>query len=99
MVVGTVVTVQAFLPLMRATRGHRRIVLTSQPPRSREYDSRARIASAEAAVTSIGETLDLELGPEGIGTTIVFPSGMLSPEILELVQTTKDLGSTAINPS
>jgi hypothetical protein len=31
---------------------------------------------------SIGETIDLELGPRGIGATVVFPSGMLSPDLL-----------------
>jgi hypothetical protein len=37
-------------------------------------------------VVSIGETLDLELGPDGIGTTIVFPGGMLPPSLLELAR-------------
>ena len=98
MVVGTVATVQAFLPLIRATRGHRRIVLTSSAAALAPGRFQGPYRAAKAAVTSIGETLDLELGPEGIGTTVVFPSGMLSPEILELVQTTDDLGSMAIDP-
>ncbi len=37
---------------------------------------------------SIGETIDLELGPEGIGATVVFPSGMTAtgavPDIVAL---------------
>ena len=97
MVVGTVATVQAFLPLMRATTGHRRIVLTSSAAALAPGRFQGPYRAAKAAVTSIGETLDLELGPEGMGTTIVFPSGMLPPEMLELVRTT-DLAVEGIDP-
>ena len=97
MVVGTVATVQAFLPLMRATSGHRRIVLTSSAAALAPGRFQGPYRAAKAAVTSIGETLDLELGPEGIGTTIVFPSGMLAAELLELVRTT-DLSTEGMDP-
>jgi NAD(P)-dependent dehydrogenase (short-subunit alcohol dehydrogenase family) len=80
-VVGTVATVQAFLPLMRATTGLRRIVLTSSVAALAPGRFQGPYRAAKAAVTSIGETLELELGEEGIGTTIVFPSGMVTPEV------------------
>jgi NAD(P)-dependent dehydrogenase (short-subunit alcohol dehydrogenase family) len=83
MVLGTVRTVQAFLPLMRETTGPRRIVLTSSVAALVPGRYQGPYRAAKAAVTSIGETLELELAPEGIGTTIAFPSGMLAGELLE----------------
>lgn len=97
MLVGTVATVQAFLPLLRETTGHRRIVLTSSAAALAPGRFQGPYRAAKAAVTSLGETLDLELGPEGIGATIVFPSGMLVPELLELMRTT-DLAADGIDP-
>ncbi|HEY3672514.1 MAG TPA: SDR family oxidoreductase [Acidimicrobiia bacterium] len=97
MVVGTVATVQAFLPLMRETTGHRRIVLTSSAAALAPGRFQGPYRAAKAAVTSLGETLDLELGPEGIGATIVFPSGMLVPELLEFMRTS-DLAADGIDP-
>jgi 2-hydroxycyclohexanecarboxyl-CoA dehydrogenase len=76
MVVGTIATVRSFLPLMRETDGLRRIVLTASVAALAPGRYQGVYRAAKAAVTSMGETLDLELGPEGIGTTIVFPSGM-----------------------
>jgi NAD(P)-dependent dehydrogenase (short-subunit alcohol dehydrogenase family) len=84
MVIGTVATVQAFLPLMRETAGLRRIVLTSSAAALAPGVYQGPYRSAKAAVTSIGETLDFELGSEGVGTTIVFPSGMLPPALVDL---------------
>lgn len=84
-VVGTVATVQAFLPLLRATNGLRRIVLTSSVAALVPGRFQGPYRAAKAAVTSIGETLDRELGPEGIGTTVVFPSGMATEEMLAAV--------------
>jgi NAD(P)-dependent dehydrogenase (short-subunit alcohol dehydrogenase family) len=83
MVLGTVRTVQAFLPLMRETNGVRRIVLTSSVAALVPGRFQGPYRAAKAAVTSIGETLELELAPVGIGTTIAFPSGMLAGELLE----------------
>jgi NAD(P)-dependent dehydrogenase (short-subunit alcohol dehydrogenase family) len=79
MVIGTVATVQAFLPLLRASDGPRRIVLTSSAAALAPGRFQGPYRAAKAAVTSIGETLQLELEGEGIETTIVFPSGMLPP--------------------
>jgi NAD(P)-dependent dehydrogenase (short-subunit alcohol dehydrogenase family) len=83
MVVGTVATAQAFLPLMRETDGFRRILLTSSVAALAPGRYQGAYRAAKAAVTSIGETLDLELGPEGIGTTVAFPSGMQASDMLD----------------
>ena len=95
MVVGTVATVQAFLPLMRETRGVRRIVLTSSAAALAPGRYQGPYRAAKSAVTSIGETLDLELGPEGIGTTVAFPSGMQHPDIIDLARSMGDLSTEA----
>jgi NAD(P)-dependent dehydrogenase (short-subunit alcohol dehydrogenase family) len=97
MVVGTVATVQAFLPLIRETTGLRRIVLTSSAAALAPGRFQGPYRAAKAAVTSLGETLDLELGPEGIGATIVFPSGMLVPELLEFMRTS-DVAADVMDP-
>jgi NAD(P)-dependent dehydrogenase (short-subunit alcohol dehydrogenase family) len=83
MALGAVATVQAFLPLMRASHGLRRIVLTSSASALAPGRFLGPYRAAKAAVTSIGETLDFELGPEGIGATVVFPSGMADGSLLK----------------
>ncbi len=96
MVVGTMATVQAFLPLMRETKGLRRITITASAAALQPGRFQGPYRVAKAAVTSLGETLDLELGPEGIGTTVIFPSGMMSPpraDGLEPVQLHPDMMS------
>jgi NAD(P)-dependent dehydrogenase (short-subunit alcohol dehydrogenase family) len=101
MVVGTVATVQAFLPLMRDAEGFRRIVLTSSVAALAPGRYQGAYRAAKAAVTSIGETLELELGPEGIGTTVAFPSGMQPTEMLDTARavsgTTVDELTTMMN--
>ena len=82
MVTGTVATVLAFLPLMRQAKEIRRIVLTSSVAALAPGRFQGPYRAAKAAVITIGETLDLELADEGIGTTVVFPSGMLPPELI-----------------
>jgi NAD(P)-dependent dehydrogenase (short-subunit alcohol dehydrogenase family) len=86
MVTGTVATVHAFLPLMQRAEGLRRIVLTASVAALAPGRYQGPYRAAKAAVMSIGETLDLELGPEGIGTTIVFPGGMVPPALLDLAR-------------
>jgi NAD(P)-dependent dehydrogenase (short-subunit alcohol dehydrogenase family) len=98
MVLGTVATVQTFLPLVRATSGLRRVVLTASAAALAPGRFQGPYRAAKAAVTSIGETLELELEPEGIRTTIVFPSGMLHPDLLELVRSTDAFGAEALDP-
>jgi NAD(P)-dependent dehydrogenase (short-subunit alcohol dehydrogenase family) len=83
MVIGTVATVDAFLPLMKRSDGYRRLVLTASIAAIAPGRFQGPYRAAKAAVTSIGETLDLELGPEGIGATVAFPSGMIQDEHIE----------------
>lgn len=85
MVLGTVATINAFLPLIRQTFGPRRIVLTASAAALAPGRFQGPYRAAKAAVTSIGETLALELASEGIGTTIAFPSGMLGPDLIPQV--------------
>lgn len=93
MVLGSVATVQAFLPMMRLTDGRRRIVLTSSVAALAPGRYQGPYRAAKAAVTSLGETLDAELSPEGIGATVVFPSGMVPAELVDLVRQTVGGGS------
>jgi len=75
-VLGTVHTVNAFLPLLRATAGPRHILLTAS---SAVFTPAARLgayAATKYAVVGYGEALRLELETEGIGVSILFPSGM-----------------------
>jgi NAD(P)-dependent dehydrogenase (short-subunit alcohol dehydrogenase family) len=84
MVAGTVATVSAFLPLMQRSDGLRRIVLTSSVAALVPGRYQGPYRAAKAAVMSLGETLALELEDEGIGTTIVVPSGMLPPALIPM---------------
>lgn len=73
---GPVNTVAAFLPSLRRARGPRHIVLTAS---SAVFDPGPRLAAYTAskhAVVGFGETLRLELAPELIGVSILFPAGM-----------------------
>jgi NAD(P)-dependent dehydrogenase (short-subunit alcohol dehydrogenase family) len=77
-VLGTVRTVGAFLPLLRARPGWRRIVLTAS---SSVLAPAVRLGAYQAskfAVMGFGETLREELADEGIGVTLLFPGGMIT---------------------
>jgi len=75
-VLGVVHTVAAFLPLLRATAGTRRIALTSSSAALVPGVRLAAYTASKFAVMGYGETLRLELAPEGIGVSILFPAGM-----------------------
>jgi NAD(P)-dependent dehydrogenase (short-subunit alcohol dehydrogenase family) len=75
-VLGTIRTVSAFLPLLRARDGFRQIALTAS---SGVFVPGVRLGAYQTskfAVVGFGETLRLELADEGIGVTVVFPAGM-----------------------
>lgn len=77
-VVGLVQTVDAFLPLLRASNGERRIVVTSS---SSYFVPSVRLGAyitTKYAVVGYAEVLRLELADEGIGVTLLFPAGMLT---------------------
>ena len=73
---GPVNTVSTFLPSLRRARGPRRILLTAS---SAVFVAGPRLAAYTAskhAVFGFGETLRLELAPDDIAVTILFPAGM-----------------------
>lgn len=75
-VLGVVNTVAAFLPLLRTTSGNRRILLTSSSAALVPGVRLAAYTASKFAVMGYGETLRLELAPEDIGVSILFPAGM-----------------------
>lgn len=76
-VTGSARVARAFLPLLRhAPRG--RLVFTTS---SSVLDPASRMAAYQAskfAVWGLAETLRLELADDGIGVSVIFPSGMIS---------------------
>jgi NAD(P)-dependent dehydrogenase (short-subunit alcohol dehydrogenase family) len=85
-VLGTVNTVSAFLPLIRASEGRRQILLTSSSGVHSPGVRLGAYTTSKFAVMGFGETLRMELEPEGIGVSVLFPAGM----------TTRHLESSAI---
>ncbi len=77
-VLGTVRTVREFLPLIRARRGWRRIVLTASSSVLAPAVRLGAYQTTKFAVMGFGETLREELAGEGIGVTILFPGGMVT---------------------
>ncbi len=77
-VLGTVRTVGAFLPLLRARDGFRRIVLTASLSVLAPAVRMAAYQTSKFAVAGFGETLRHELAPEGIGVSVLFPGGMVT---------------------
>jgi NAD(P)-dependent dehydrogenase (short-subunit alcohol dehydrogenase family) len=75
---GTIRTVGAFLPLLRARTGWRHIALTASTSYFIPGVRLGAYATSKFAVVGFGETLRLELADEGIGVTIVFPAGMIT---------------------
>jgi len=75
---GTIRTVAAFLPLLRARQGWRHIALTASTSYFIPGVRLGAYATSKFAVVGFGETLRLELADEGIGVTIVFPAGMIT---------------------
>ena len=89
-VLGTIATVNAFLPLVRRSEGERHIVITSSVSALRRTSHQGAYSASKAALTSYGETLRNELRGEGIGVNVVFPHGM---------QTNHLQSSTRVRPS
>ena len=77
-VIGTVNTVNAFLPLLRAHEGARHIVLTSSIAALVPTPRQGAYITSKFAVTGYGEVLRQELADDGIGVTLLFPNGMIT---------------------
>lgn len=75
-VLGTVRTVRAFLPALRASDGWRRVVLTASSSVLAPSVRLGAYQTSKFAVMGFGETLREELHDEGIGVTVFFPGGM-----------------------
>jgi NAD(P)-dependent dehydrogenase (short-subunit alcohol dehydrogenase family) len=78
---GTVATVDAFLPQLRKARGLRAILLTASTSSVYAAPRLGAYTASKYAVLGYGETLRQELAPEGIGVTCVLPAGMLTTHI------------------
>ncbi len=77
-VLGTVRTVRAFLPQLRARSGFRRIVLTASSSVLAPAVRLGAYQTSKFAVMGFGETLREELAGEGIGVTLLYPGGMMT---------------------
>jgi NAD(P)-dependent dehydrogenase (short-subunit alcohol dehydrogenase family) len=77
-VIGTVNTVNAFLPLLRGRDGARHIVLTSSVAALAPSPRQGAYITSKFAVTGYGDVLRQELADDGIGVTVLFPNGMIT---------------------
>jgi len=77
-ILGTVRTVAAFLPLLRAREGWRQISITASSGVFVPAIRLGAYTTSKHALVGYGETLRLELAGEGIGVTLVFPAGMMT---------------------
>lgn len=80
-VMGVVNTVAAFLPLMRASEGNRRIALTASSSVLSPGERIGAYIASKCAVMGFGEVLRMELEAEGIGVSLFIPAGMESRHI------------------
>jgi NAD(P)-dependent dehydrogenase (short-subunit alcohol dehydrogenase family) len=98
-VLGTVRTVGAFLPLLRETPGDRRILLTASAGVFTPGVRLGAYATTKYAVVAFGEALHLELEPEGIGVSILFPAGMATRHLeSSMAARPDDLGPSVLRP-
>jgi NAD(P)-dependent dehydrogenase (short-subunit alcohol dehydrogenase family) len=80
-VVGTANTVNAFLPLLRAADGPRHVVLTSSMAALVPTPRQGAYITTKFAITGYGDVLRQELADDGIGVTVLFPSGMMTTHL------------------
>jgi NAD(P)-dependent dehydrogenase (short-subunit alcohol dehydrogenase family) len=73
---GTVGTIDALLPLLRAAQGARHIVLTASASVFQFGARMAAYVASKFAVVGYGEVLRQELAGEGINVAMLFPAGM-----------------------
>ena len=71
----------AFLPLLRAANGPRHIVLTSSMAALVPTPRQGAYITTKFAITGYGDVLRQELADDGIGVTVVFPSGMITTHL------------------
>lgn len=79
-VLGTVETVRAFLPLLRAS-GDAHLVFTGSMSSILSSPRLAAYTASKMAVLGFAETLRIELAPDGIGVTTILPAGMATSHL------------------
>jgi len=77
-VMGTIHTVNAFLPLLRKSAGHRHIVVTASSASLTPGVRMGAYTTSKYAVMGYAETLRMELETENIGVSILLPAGMIT---------------------
>ena len=77
-VMGVVHTVNAFLPLLRKSTGHRHVVVTASSASLTPGVRMGAYTTSKYAVMGYGETLRMELAAEDIGVSILLPAGMIT---------------------
>ena len=98
-VFGVVRTVGEFLPLLREHTGERHVLLTASSSYFVPGVRLGAYVTSKYAVVGYGEVLRLELAPEGIGVTIVFPAGMESRHLESSVSARPaELGESVMLP-
>ncbi len=85
-VLGTVATVGALLPVMRSAAGRKHIVFTSSSSGLFAAPRLAAYTASKYAVTGYAETLRIELEPDEIGVTLLFPGGMATTHLQSSVE-------------
>ena len=78
---GTINTVDVFLPLLREGAGQRHIVLTASASYFQIGVRMAAYIASKFAVVGYGEVLRRELAGEGINVALLFPAGMATRHI------------------
>jgi NAD(P)-dependent dehydrogenase (short-subunit alcohol dehydrogenase family) len=98
-VLGTVRTVRAFLPMIRARNGWRRILLTASSSALIPGVRLGAYVTSKFAVQGFGETLRMELADEGIGVSVLFPDAMSTRHLESSAQARPaDLGEWVLMP-
>ena len=75
-VIGSARVARSFVPILRRTKGHLAFTTSSSV-----LDPASRLGAYQAskfAVWGLAETLRLELADDGIGVSVIFPSGMIT---------------------
>lgn len=96
---GVINTVEAFLPLLRADKGQRHIVLTASASFFQFGVRMAAYVASKFAVVGYGEVLRQELAAEGINVSMLFPAGMATRHIeSSMAARPQELGASRFDP-
>lgn len=98
-VMGVIHTVNAFLPLLRKSKGgSRHILLTASASYFTPGVRMAAYVATKYAVVGYGEVLRMELAGEGINVSMLFPAGMTTRHLeSSIAARPKALGESKLN--